>query len=205
MQGSRQILENLQKKVAAAIYGGDGMVTWLAQRRLRQQICDLRPQLFRTAFAWCHDAALADDLVQEAIIKSLTRLKTLKDERALRAWVFRIMTNCYRDWGRLQKDVVDVEELELPCEDCPETQTERDRIIHEVRFAMSQLSDDHRQVVTLVDLEGFAYAEVSEILDVPIGTVMSRLSRARAQLRKFLLEKSESEALVLRVVGGGRG
>lgn len=180
------------------------MVTWLAQRRLRQQVCDLRPQLFRTAFAWCHDAALADDLAQEAIIKALLRLKTLKDERALRAWVFRIMTNCYRDWGRGQKDVVDVEEIDLPGEDSPEIQTDRDRVVRDVRQAMSQLSDDHRQVVTLVDLEGFAYAEVSEILDVPIGTVMSRLSRARSQLRKLLLDQSGAEALTLRIVGGGR-
>lgn len=180
------------------------MVTWLAQRRLRQQVCDLRPQLFRTAFAWCHDAALADDLAQEAIIKALLRLKTLKDERALRAWVFRIMTNCYRDWGRGQKDVVDVEEIDLPGEDSPEIQTDRDRVVRDVRQAMSQLSDDHRQVVTLVDLEGFAYAEVSEILDVPIGTVMSRLSRARSQLRKLLLDQSGAESLTLRVVGGGR-
>jgi RNA polymerase sigma-70 factor (ECF subfamily) len=180
------------------------MVTWLAQRRLRQQVCDLRPQLFRTAFAWCHDAALADDLAQEAIIKALLRLKTLKDERALRAWVFRIMTNCYRDWGRGQKDVVDVEEIDLPGEESPEIQTDRDRVVRDVRHAMSQLSDDHRQVVTLVDLEGFAYAEVSEILDVPIGTVMSRLSRARSQLRKLLLDQSGAESLTLRVVGGGR-
>ena len=164
----------------------------------------MRPQLFRTAFAWCHDAALADDLAQEAIIKALLRLKTLKDERALRAWVFRIMTNCYRDWGRGQKDVVDVEEIDLPGEDSPEIQTDRDRVVRDVRQAMSQLSDDHRQVVTLVDLEGFAYAEVSEILDVPIGTVMSRLSRARSQLRKLLLDQSGAEALTLRIVGGGR-
>lgn len=165
------------------------MATWLKQRRLKQQICDMRPQLYRTAYAWCHDAALADDLVQEAMIKALTRLKTLQDEGALKAWVFRIMTNCYRDWGRRQRDTVDVDDIELACEDCPETQTERARMVHDVRRAMAKLSDDHRQVVTLVDLEGFAYAEVSEILEVPIGTVMSRLSRARGHLRQCLLDQ----------------
>lgn len=178
------------------------MATWLAQRRLRQQVCDMRPQLYRTAYAWCHDAALADDLVQEAMMKALTRLKTLQDEAALKAWVFRIMTNCYRDWGRRQKDTVDVDEVELPCDDCPEIQTERTRVVQDVRRAMAQLSDDHRQVVALVDLEGFAYAEVSEVLDVPIGTVMSRLSRARAQLRKLLLEQAAPESPALRLVRG---
>ena len=140
----------------------------------------MRPQLYRTAFAWCHDAALADDLVQEAMMKALARLKTLQDEAALKAWVFRIMTNCYRDWGRRQKDTVDLDSIDLPCDDCPERQTERGRVVQDVRRAMAELSDDHRQVVALVDLEGFAYAEVSEVLEVPIGTVMSRLSRARA-------------------------
>ncbi len=176
------------------------MATWLAQRRLRQQVCDMRPQLYRTAYAWCHDGALADDLVQEAMIKALTRLKTLQDEAALKAWVFRIMTNCYRDWGRRQKDTVDVDSLELPCDDCPESQAERSRVVRDVRHAMAQLSDDHRQVVALVDLEGFAYSEVSEVLEVPIGTVMSRLSRARAQLRKLLLEQASAESPTLRLV-----
>ena len=170
------------------------MATWLAQRRLRQEVCDMRPKLYRTAYAWCHDAALADDLVQEAMMKALTQLKTLQDEAALKAWVFRIMTNCYRDWGRRQKDTVDVDTLELPCDDCPETQTERTRVVQEVRRAMAQLSEDHRQVVSLVDLEGFAYAEVSEVLGVPIGTVMSRLSRARVHLRNLLLEQQPGAA-----------
>jgi len=169
------------------------MATWFAQRRLRQQVCELRPQMYRMAFAWCHDAALADDLVQEAMMKALTRLKSLQDENALKSWVFRILTNCYRDWGRRQKDTVDVDSMDLTCEDCPERQTERNRLISEVHRAMAELSTDHRQVVSLVDLEGFAYAEVSEILDVPIGTVMSRLSRARAQLRKVLLEQQAAD------------
>ncbi|WP_018869729.1 MULTISPECIES: RNA polymerase sigma factor [unclassified Thioalkalivibrio] len=168
------------------------MATWFAQRRLRQQVCDLRPQMYRMAYAWCHDAALADDLVQEAMMKALTRLKSLQDENALKSWVFRIMTNCYRDWGRRQKDTVDVDNMELACEDCPEQQTERNRRVADVHQAMARLSSDHRQVVSLVDLEGFAYAEVSEVLDVPIGTVMSRLSRARAQLKKQLLEQQQA-------------
>lgn len=169
------------------------MATWFAQRRLRQQVCELRPQMYRMAFAWCHDAALADDLVQEAMMKALTRLKSLQDENALKSWVFRILTNCYRDWGRRQKDTVDVDSMDLTGEDCPERQTERNRLISEVHRAMAELSTDHRQVVSLVDLEGFAYAEVSEILDVPIGTVMSRLSRARTQLRKVLLEQQAAD------------
>jgi RNA polymerase sigma-70 factor, ECF subfamily len=164
------------------------MATWLAQRRLRQQVCELRPLLYRTAYAWCHDPALADDLVQEAMIKALTRLKTLQDEGALKAWVFRIMTNCYRDWARRLRDTVDVEEMDIPCLDRVDADTERSRAVVEVRRAMVRLSEDHRQVISLVDIEGFSYAEVSEILSVPIGTVMSRLSRARGQLRKLLLE-----------------
>ncbi|MFN4262520.1 MAG: RNA polymerase sigma factor [Thioalkalivibrionaceae bacterium] len=161
---------------------------WLTHRRLRQQVCDLRPQLYRTAFAWTHDSALADDLAQEAMMKAIQQIRNLKDEGALKAWVFRIMTNCWRDWGRRQRDVVDVDDVDLWCDDCPEREHERDRVVSQVRGAMAQLSDDHRQVIALVDLEGFAYAEVAEVLEVPIGTVMSRLSRARSQLKRRLLE-----------------
>jgi RNA polymerase sigma factor (sigma-70 family) len=63
--------------------------------------------------------ARADDLVQETILKAIVRMRTLQDEDALRPWLYRIMTNCHRDWLRRQRDTVDVDELELACEDCP--------------------------------------------------------------------------------------
>ena len=178
------------------------VINWLLQRRLKNRIADLRPQLYRTAYAWCHDPARADDLVHEALVKAISRLRSLQDEDALKPWLFRIMTNCHRDWLRRQKDTVDVYEAELPCEDCPEMNAERAATVKSVREAVRGLSDDQRKVLTLVDLEGFSYGEVAGILELPIGTVMSRLSRARQQLKRELLrnERKTGAATSLKLV-----
>ncbi|WP_425443974.1 RNA polymerase sigma factor [Thioalkalivibrio denitrificans] len=165
------------------------MINWLLQRRLKARIATFRPQLYRTAYAWCHDPARADDLVQDTMVKAISRLRTLQDEDALRPWLYRIMTNCHRDWLRRQRDTVDPDDADLACEDCPEMNAERAATVRSVREAIRALSDDQRKVLTLVDLEGFSYSEVAAILEVPIGTVMSRLSRARQQLKRRLLRQ----------------
>lgn len=163
------------------------VINWLSQRRLKARIAACRPQLYRTAYAWCHEPARADDLVQETLLKAISRLRSLQDEEALRPWLYRIMTNCHRDWLRRQRDTVDVDGMELAGDDCPEMNAERASTVRTVRDAIRALSDDQRKVVTLVDLEGFSYGEVAGILEIPIGTVMSRLSRARQQLKRQLL------------------
>lgn len=163
------------------------VIHWLQHRRLRSAVADLRPDLYRLAYAWCHDAALADDLVQEAVEKALGGLRDLRDEAALKGWLCRILANCHRDWLRRRRDTVDVDEIEIAVEDGPEQSAERARLVASVHRAMSSLNDDQRKVLTLVDLSGLSYAEVAAALELPIGTVMSRLSRAREQLRKRLL------------------
>ena len=165
------------------------VINWLLQRRLKARIATYRSRLYRTAYAWCHEPARADDLVQDTMVKAISRLRTLQDEEALRPWLYRIMTNCHRDWLRRQRDTVDPEDAELACEDCPEMNAERAATVRSVREAIRALSDDQRKVLTLVDLEGFSYAEVAAILEVPIGTVMSRLSRKRQQLKRRLLRQ----------------
>jgi RNA polymerase sigma-70 factor, ECF subfamily len=164
----------------------DSMPAQQRRKKLTQQICDMHPQLYRAAYAWSHNSALAEDLVQEATIKALTRVDTLQDTDALKTWVFRIMTNCYRDWHRAHREHLDLDDLEVPCDESPEIQAEQDRVIHQVRCAMAQLSPDHRQVIALIDIEGFTYREAGETLEIPIGTVMSRLNRGRQHLRSLL-------------------
>lgn len=164
------------------------VMEWFLQPRLKMQIAACRPQLYRVAYAWHHDRARADDLVQETLMKGIMRLRTLQDEDALRPWLFRIMTNCHRDWLRRRRDTIDVDDVELVAEDSPETNAERAGIVRAVREAILALNDDQRKVITLVDLEDFSYIEVAGILEVPVGTVMSRLSRARQQLKQRLLQ-----------------
>jgi len=148
-----------------------------------------RPLLYRIAYAWCHDAALADDLVQETLSKAWVRRAQLRDEAALKAWMVSIMNHCWLDHLRGRRDFDDVEDWQDELEsgaDTPEVCCNREQVIACVRAAVARLPLGQRQVLTLVDLEEFGYAEVAGILDIPVGTVMSRLSRARASLRNFL-------------------
>lgn len=160
------------------------------QRELVEQIKDSRLRLYRLAFAWCHDAGLADDLAQEALTRGLSRLDQLRDSTRLMGWLFAILNRCWIDHLRGRREDVDDELLaELPSDlPGPDCHVERQETVSRVRTAIAALPLGQRQVVTLVDLEDFSYAEVAEILAIPIGTVMSRLCRARGSLKELLLE-----------------
>lgn len=157
---------------------------------VRRRLDALRPRLYRLAYAWCHDAALADDLVQDCLAKALVRCDQLRDEQALESWLFSILNNCWRDHLRARRDFVDVAELdEVIVSDAagPEQHYAARQTIQRVRHAIARLPLGQRQVITLVDIEECAYADVARILNVPVGTVMSRLSRARQALKQNLM------------------
>ena len=157
-----------------------------------------RPVLYRIAYAWCHDPALADDLVQETLSKAWARRAQLRDEAALKAWMVSIMNHCWLDHLRGRRDFDDVEdwqdELESGAES-PEACCNREQVVACVRAAVARLPLGQRQVLTLVDLEDFGYAEVAGILNIPVGTVMSRLSRARASLKNLLDPATQQPAV----------
>lgn len=165
------------------------------QRELMEQIKAGRGRLYRVAFAWCHDAALADDLAQEALARGLSRLEQLRESAKLMSWLFAILHRCWIDHLRAQRRDVDDELLsELPSDlPGPDSHAERQETVSRVRRAIEALPLGQRQVVTLVDLEGFSYAEVAEVLEIPIGTVMSRLCRARGSLRGLLMEEATAQ------------
>lgn len=146
--------------------------------------------LYRIAYAWCHDPALADDLVQETLSRGWARRAQLREQAALKAWLVAIMNHCWLDHLRHRRDFENLEEwqdtLESSADHTPEATCNREQVIACVRSAVARLPLGQRQVLTLVDLEEFGYAEVAEILDIPVGTVMSRLSRARSGLRILL-------------------
>ena len=157
---------------------------------LKPRIAELRPRLYRLAYAWCHDACLADDLAQEAVIKGLKSAHQLKDATVLEAWLFSILNNCWRDHFRRQHPQADIEEImELPADGpTPEQQYADNDLTIRVRRAVAALPLGQRQVVTLVDLEELSYGAAAQALDIPIGTVMRRLNRARIALRELLHE-----------------
>jgi RNA polymerase sigma-70 factor (ECF subfamily) len=151
--------------------------------------------MFRIAFSWCHDEMLADDLVQDALAKALLRLNQLKKADMLESWVISILNNVWRDHLRRKKDFVDIDEYVHINHENPENIRERERTIQRVRDVVMLLPMGQRQVISLIDLEGFSYNEVSHILNIPIGTVMSRLNRARkAMLKEF---NNESQVVFL--------
>ncbi len=162
----------------------------LQANALKPRIAELRPRLYRLAYAWCHDACLADDLAQEALIKGLKSAHQLKDAALLEAWLFSILNNCWRDHFRRQHPRADIEEImELPADGpTPEQRHADNDLALRVRRAVAALPLGQRQVVTLVDLEELSYSAAAQALGIPVGTVMSRLSRARVALRDLLHE-----------------
>ena len=158
------------------------------QRELAGRIEASRKPLYRVAFSWCHDAALADDLAQETMARGLARIGQLREAERLTSWLFAILHRCWIDHLRQRREDVDEEVLaELPSMlPGPDGHAETQETVGRVRTAVAALPLGQRQVVTLVDLEEFSYAEVAEILAIPIGTVMSRLCRAREALRGLL-------------------
>lgn len=169
----------------------------------------LRPRLYRLAFSWTREAHQADDLVQEAMARALQKHGQLRDEEMLDRWVIRIMANLWMDQLRLsarEEHIDDLQyELRVDEEQSPDCVHCRDEMIERVREAIMRLPEGQRIVVTLVDLEEFSYKDVASALDLPIGTVMSRLSRGRQALKTMLLDSvsetaAKSERRLRRVI-----
>jgi len=163
-------------------------------RQLEERLKESRARLWRLAHSWCHQRALADDLVQETLTKAVANHGQLRAAESLNAWLCSILANCWHDHLRARKETTDIEaieEHELPSNDLsPEDDFLQNETVLRVRRAVAQLPAGQREVVTLVDLEEFSYAEVAAILDIPMGTVMSRLSRARVALKGKLAEQT---------------
>lgn len=163
------------------------MLSFIRSKKLDKRIQQRRERLYRLAVSWCHDAMLADDLVQDCISKALQKHHQLNDPDRLDAWLFRILHNNWMEYLRKYKPAMDLDDLELLEAESPESILSDEQLVSRVQYAVSQLPLPQRQVITLVDLEGCSYMDVTEILDIPIGTVMSRLSRARDSLKKKLV------------------
>jgi RNA polymerase sigma factor (sigma-70 family) len=147
------------------------------------------PRLRLYAQALRHNREDADDLVQDTLERAWSRAGLWQGVGDMRSWLFSIMHNLHVDAlrrGRL--DVVDLNE-QLP--EVPVAATQAESLaLRDLSKALAALPDEQREVLLLVALDGMAYAEIAESLDIPIGTVMSRLSRGRDRLRG-LISRSE--------------
>jgi RNA polymerase sigma-70 factor, ECF subfamily len=161
---------------------------------LLQKLEETIPALRRYAWALLRNESDADDLVQDCILRAIDRLNRFRTDSELRPWLFTIMQNLYvNSWRRKRRQaelVTDDAEADLAVSPSQPAGME----VRDVLRGLDALPDDQRQVLLLTAVEGFQYDEVARMLDVPTGTVMSRLSRARDRLRDFI-EGRERPAL----------
>lgn len=151
-------------------------------------------RLRRYARALTGDRAAADDLVQDTLERALSRFHLWRQGSDLRAWLFTIMHNVYvnqiRSRMRHQHEALDE-----PAADAVRAHEPDWAELRDIDDALAKLPDDQRAVVLLVGLEQFTYEEAARVLDIPIGTVMSRLSRGRERLRLMLAAAPRVAAL----------
>ena len=147
----------------------------------RQNVETMIPALRRYARALTRDADIADDLVQDTLVRAL-RSEKLFHGGDLRSWLYTIQTNLNRNRRRSLARQPTLMELHDTAADASGTEAEG----RDISRALATLAEDQRAVLLLVMLEGLSYREVADIQGVPIGTVMSRLARARAHVKSAL-------------------
>lgn len=157
---------------------------------VKDSIAKSRDRLYRVALAWCGDKMLADDLVQETMKAAIINGAQLRDKSRLSAWLYSILHNNWCQHLRKAKPSAELDD-QFPSEGLePLGACEELEIVERVRFVVASLPVDQRQVISLVDLEELSYCEVSQALNIPIGTVMSRLHRARKNFLARMVEKT---------------
>lgn len=165
----------------------------------RDRIVPYLQRLFRYAWALTRTNDRAHDLVQDAARKALSARLTPADDAAYRAWLFKILRNQFLDDQRRAR-VMDkhAAESDENNPDVMEYWTGDERLINKiaVKRALTILTPKHSEILNLIDMAGFSYQEASDLLDVPVGTVMSRLNRARAALLT-LLESDSGNVVAL--------
>ena len=184
------------------------------KERFAEQAMEHMDSLYAGALRMTRNPADAEDLVQETYLKAYRGFEGFEEGTNLKAWLFRILTNTYINRYRQQKrrpdetDLAEVEDFYLyrrlgGIDEARISKSAEDTLLElftddEVKVALESLPDTFRMAVLLADVEGFAYKEIAEILDIPIGTVMSRLHRGRKALQKSLYEFAVERGLVER-------
>jgi len=181
------------------------------QATFAEQAMPLMSSLYSGALRMTRNPADADDLVQETYLRAFRGFGGFQEGTNLKAWMYRILTNTYINSYRAKQrrpdetDLDEVEDLYLyrrlgGLEAARSGRSAEDELMDtfseaEVKTAIEELPENFRMAVLLADVEGFSYKEIAEILDIPIGTVMSRLHRGRKALQKALFEYAVTHGL----------
>lgn len=179
------------------------------KERFERDVLPLLPNLYSAALRLTRNPSDAEDLVQEAYLRAYRGFSGFEEGTNLRAWMYRILTNTFINaYRKKQREPVTVQEDDVEdwylydklgetgVEPSAEAEVLRRMPDEDVQRALEDLPEGFRLAVLLADVEGFAYKEIAEILDIPIGTVMSRLHRGRRALEKALWEKVRERGLV---------
>lgn len=164
----------------------------MVRARRRQRIEGYLDRLYSYALSLSRDRDHARDLVQDCVVRVLGAARSPADERAYRAWLFRILRNAFLDGERRRSRHLKQNAALGEEEPVPDHAGDDRRLIDAltVRRGMARLSPDHREILALIEMAGFSYAEAAALLDIPQGTVMSRLSRARTALLNAIEENN---------------
>jgi RNA polymerase sigma-70 factor, ECF subfamily len=185
-----------------------------------EQAMQFAPQLYSAALRMTRNQADAEDLLQETYLRAYRGYDRFTEGTNLRAWLFRILTNTYiniyraRQRRPVETDLADIEDLylyrRLGSLDSVLARSAEDQLIDmftddEVKQALEDLPENFRLPVLLADVEGFSYKEIADILDIPIGTVMSRLHRGRKAMQRALFDFAHARGLAGARTGTERG
>ena len=158
-----------------------------------QLVLKYQDRLFDTVFHVVGHAEDARDVVQEALVQAFLKLDSFRRHSAFYTWLYRIAFNVAISHRRRRRPTVSMDRVRetshmepVDDEDNPAESLDRKERCRQVRQAIARLADEHRAVLVLREIDGCCYETISEILDLPIGTVRSRLHRARLQLREEL-------------------
>ncbi len=169
--------------------------------RFEEEVLELADQVYRVARRLVSSREEAEDLVQETYARAFRSWRSFTPGTNLRAWLFRILTNLNIDRGRRDQRTPDTQPIEEGdyylynrLEEAGEV-TDEERVVERLSQdsivdALSALPHNYRDVVVLVDIGDFSYQDAAQILDIPIGTVMSRLHRGRRALKAELAEEA---------------
>ena len=163
-----------------------------AQQGDRQAFTELvyrhQDSIVSLTYRMCGDLRLAENAAQEAFVRVWQNLNSYKPQYAFRSWLYRIAANAALDSLRRERPTAALDDLPLAdCGTSPEQSVEENQRAAHVRRAIAQLTPALRMVLILREYQELTYHEIADALDIPVGTVMSRLNAARVQLRRDLL------------------
>lgn len=173
------------------------------RRKIRETLLPLLDDLHRVGFELCRSRSETEELVAETVVRACENFGTLRDHAKAKQWLLRILTNVFISRYRSTRTKKEVPYDEHPEDDAtfslfdelsspffwwgnPEREVMNRFLDQDIAEALNYLPEESRSIVVMCDVEGYSYGEIAEIFDVPVGTVRSRLSRARSRLQRRL-------------------